>query len=221
MRSKNYVLSPSKVEQYRLYRDGEMNEFITKESVVDTIMGVKTFTTQMNFGTAYHEMLEHGVEPYYVGPFYEVQVESQKFWFNGEHVQPIVDFRAQHPDVTYECKLGFTITLGKLNIRVRSRVDGLEGNVIHEFKTSSRKIDVARFERSCQWKMYCLGIGAKCVQYNTFKYKAKDDELISVEPLDFRFYRNEGTDHQLFALLNDFIEFCYIEGIEHKIIDEL
>ncbi len=157
MRHNNYVFSPSKLETYRLYRNEEFNGTITKESVIDTVLGVKKFSKKMSFGTAYHEMLEHGVEPYEAGQVYSVDVDGDDFIFQQEHVQPIIDFRNKHPNTVYECWLPFVIKLGNTNVRIRSRVDAIEGNVIHEFKTSSRGADVSHFERSCQWKLYTLG----------------------------------------------------------------
>jgi len=218
MQKGNFVLSPSKLETYRLYRHGEYNDTITKDEVVDTIMGVKKYTPAMDRGTAYHEMLENGVGQYRSGNIYQVRVGPNMFAFEDAHVKPIVEFRVQHPNMVYECWLPFTIKLGSTNVRFRSRVDGLEGNVIHEFKTGS-KVDVPRFERSVQWKLYTLGLDVRCVHYHTFKFKMNKEVLVEVEPLDFKFYRNAGTDAQVFELINDFIEFCYIEGIEHKIID--
>lgn len=225
MRANNFVLSPSKLETFRCYLKEEYNGYVTKQSVIDTVLGVRKYSKKMDFGTAYHEMLEHGVDSYLCADFeghefdYKVKVEDNYFYFKKKDVDPIVHFRNQYPNTSYECWLGFTIKLGNINVRFRSRVDGIEGRLIHEFKTTSNTVKVESYERSCQWKLYTLGLGVRAVQYHTFQYKMSKDTLKQVIPLDFKFYRTETTDQEVYSLIHDFIDFCYSQGIEDKIID--
>ena len=58
---KKYVISPSKLDQFRLYM---ANDWLTLDSLIDTIKGVFTTNFAVQFGSACHAIMEFGMDEF-------------------------------------------------------------------------------------------------------------------------------------------------------------
>lgn len=184
-------LSPSKIEKYRQFNEGEYNDTITKESLINSITGKEVWTPQANFGTAFHAVLENGAAKYRTEDFFsgsgEVEPdESTRIYRIQDSDMPrpfectyaeieIADkYHEEHLLMAFEIPHKFIFILdGEYEIEISMRVDGLFGNKVKEHKTTDNSGNGYEFyERSCQWRLYVLGFKVDEVEYERFFYKA-------------------------------------------------
>jgi len=206
-------ISPSILETYRKYYTEEYNGFLTEESVITAVKRETEWSDTMEFGAAFHEIIEFGHEKYYnsVSGLYHIQKKGKE----GEVVlpysaiEPAVIFRKNHPSMVYETPVSFTVCLNGFEVRFKMRIDGIEGNVIHEQKTGKRFSGYEFFEKSLQWKLYILATGANQAQYNIFTWKQLSGKPIQVkyeEPI--KLSRYVGIEGDVQDWLDRFLTFC-------------
>jgi len=217
--SKLLVISPSKLERFRQYLDGEFYESVTAEKVIESIKGLQPWTPKMTFGTAFHAILEEGISSF---PTEENHVIVRtKDLPDVLHIPIQVakvaeKYRTQHPSMVYEVKLKGYVDTGSHKVLLNGRMDGVEGLHLHEQKTSSRKPDLSFYERSAQWKCYLMmAQDAKLVQYNLFCYQLKEGESIpnEIEPFSFQLLPYPELERDVIHILNEFIRFCKHHGL--------
>ncbi len=215
-------ISPSKLEQFRKYLDSEMNGFITKDSVIETILGVKQFKQQMEIGSSLHAIIENGVDKYRSNDVLNVFEVGMKenISLKEENVLEAVLFAKKHKGSVHEVWHEEEFRIGIYDVVMPMRIDMLFGDGVHEIKTTSRDVSFEDFFRSCQWKCYAIATAPRYVEYNVFQYVLKDVTTdIYFKRIDFRFYVNLNECLlEVRNLLRMFIEFCEANNLIEKLI---
>lgn len=218
-------LSPSKIEKYRQYLKEEYNGFITKNKLIDTIKGLDKWTPKAEFGSAFHAVIEHGAAKYLNNETGNYHIQDKDMpsavicTFN--EIQLADQFHKNHPHMTFETWLAPEIKIDNNIIVLRMRIDGLEGDQIHEQKTTARQLDVDFYHRSQQWKTYVMATGAPLVQYNIFTYKEptekRKEREVSYYPIQF----HPGSiqlEQEVKGHIRGLINFCELNGLMDCII---
>lgn len=214
-------LSPSKIEKFRQHREEEYKGFITKDKLIDSLLGKVIWTQQATFGTAFHLVLENGAEAY--------KLSTGEYLIRGaEMPEPVKctyneilladEFHKNHPSMNNETWLTSSILIDGMKVNLRMRIDGLEGNEIHEHKTTMKDLDVHFYERSLQWKIYMMATEAHTVQYNVFPYKEPEGQERQVSYYPLRFYRGGiEMEQEVYRNIRGLIHFCESNDIMHAI----
>ena len=166
-------ISPSLLEQFRLWRAEKFN--ITADRIRDQILGEFKWNDAMSRGAAYHELLEHGGEPYekhltstqgslsfgdYASPDFNVEYhvherEMNKTWkFSQEAAQPALDLHGSYRTMTHEVWSELELEVNGYSIFMRTKMDGIDGLRLHEFKTTGSAKKALDYYESIQWKVY-------------------------------------------------------------------
>ena len=182
------VISPSKLEKWRYHF--RYPDTVTFKDLVDYLEGKQTYTQKATAGTAYHELLENGcgqywndVERKYIVPFPDI---NRFHAFEQSEILPVLQFRKSYPHITHEKKLYHTLHIGRYEILIPMRIDGLNGIVCHDHKYIVRlDPDIEGYMDSYQWKIYLMATGCKVFQYNLFWQQPEDPEAMG-EPRKIR-----------------------------------
>jgi hypothetical protein len=211
-------VSPSKLEVYRRYMNAEWKGAITLEKLVDYIKGVKVWTPKMNFGTAYHKLLEDGPDKYldYSTGKYIVHTEQmpERVTFTEQQVEPVIYFREKYPRMVYETQHLFRVDLFGWEVVLSMIIDGLNGLEVHEQKTVDGDFNFTNYARSLQWKIYLMATGGNFVQYNVFEYKGgKSIDETMVKYKNFKLYPYAGMEGDVTNYIWGFLKFCDNHGL--------
>ena len=203
-------LSPSLIDSYEYWksdeRSGEEKQEARFQELLSSIKGERWEPNEPVLrGSAFHDLLEREI----VGMADRLESTDQKggVWvFDGEGVRHV---RAQIPPGTLFEVWG-DLLLPEIDVRLRLRADGLSGNEVHEFKTTSR-IDVDRYLKGVQWRCYLLAFKAEVVAYHIcklgFDKKAKVWRVKEYLPLRQYAYDGMRADvSKRAAALKSFIE---------------
>lgn len=217
-----YRLSPSKIEQFRKHYNSELNGIITKESVIDSILGVKTWKAQLDFGTAYHAIIENGFAKYYNESTSMLHVKEDDMKeteiFTMDEAAPAIKYHNSILGAVHECWWEHRFDYGKYSIVVPMRIDVMHGQRCHEIKTTSRPVDVESYMNSSQWKIYLVATGTSYVQYDIFRYWAKKEgENRRIEPVSFKCYPEHDIEQNMKSLARLALEFCFDNGIGENV----
>lgn len=177
-----YSISPSILEQYRLWKTG-VYQRMGKDSddLVEYIKGDYKPNIYTSRGNAYGAMIEHGPDKYTmsfdhpqvdelfeainkpdsdgiptVGKYFFYDKEFGKLWaFTDEEVEPIRKIRQDFPHMAYEVRASLSFkNMGPVPVWVGMRLDGMFGLGLHEFKTTSKPKMYQDREESLQAKCY-------------------------------------------------------------------
>lgn len=206
-------ISPSKLEKFRLHRDGEYNGVITKQKVIESIKGESKWSPKATFGTAFHAVIENGKDRYYkpeTGMYHVLEEEMpNEIVFTENEVIAAEEFRNRYPNMVYESWVWYTLYVDNRQVTFLMKLDGLNGLQVHEQKTSDRACNIEQYERSAQWKLYYLALQPAFVQYNHFHYiKHKGDSEHKIKHTPFRFYNYPDLKTDIAGLTRHFLEFC-------------
>jgi len=218
-------LSPSKVEKYRLYNEEEYNGTITRENVIETITGESKYSAKAEFGTAFHAVMQYGKKRFF-------DPKTGLYLVKADDMPDIVVLKEQeakyadayhhaHPNMTWETWHTFLYVLDdRYEIEFRMRFDGIEGDCLHEHKTSSRPMNYGFFESSMQWRCYLIGSEAQRITYHVFSYKEPTEsrDYREITPSDFSFFPNREMHHELNSNLRGLITFCEFNGVMDYIL---
>jgi hypothetical protein len=220
-------ISITTLESFRLF---QTSEWFSEEKFLDQITGEFVANPAMNFGTAYHRLIEKGFEienglttgfdPQYPN---ETKIDFLNAKF--EITQPAIDFRNKHPLISNEMKVVKNITMMGHEIQLVAKCDGLEGYIIHEHKTTTNS-DFDKYYSSYQWRFYCYIFGLDIVQYNIFELigssykmsKAKSDQefykeiqAVKLEEIQMNNYPELVSD--CYSLLTNFIHYIEMKNL--------
>lgn len=217
-----FSITPSKLETFRKYIDGEWNEYFTKEMVIDQIRGTQKSSFQANFGTAVHEILEKGYQRYFnekVGLYIvKVQVKGQSdqyFDFNPVELAPVMEYVDTHTSAVNEIPLKFKIIVNGVEVILSMKIDEMFGVGAGDHKTSDKEPKLDEYERSAQWKIYTLATEAKFFKYNHFQCRRLDRGKGDIEIIlrEFVFYPYPKMEEDIIKLIQRFIMFCENEDL--------
>ncbi|NJO28545.1 MAG: hypothetical protein HC874_14145 [Richelia sp. SL_2_1] len=219
-------ISPSILDQWRCYMDGEFNGKVTEQDVINYLEGVKVGNQAVWLGRAVHSMLENTPEKYRMEAYGEV------FYFYNEHnfdislnpleVEPLIEFCNAYPHLAYEIPdiKRFVNTVLGYEVMYSLRIDAVEPLVLHEFKTSSSwsKPEFEFYERSMQWRLYLMAYpDAKCIKYHIFHFTGSGLKK-TCERFDFTFFRSPDIEARVQEYLTSFIQFAEYKGLIDKLI---
>lgn len=165
-------ISPSQLEQWRLVRLGMYNK--TDQDMEDYILGDFVPNEDVSQGSATHEMIEHGPEKYEVAPGkYEVyEPELKMKWeFDDTLAMPIRNLRKEKPSMVFESWHTTHFELGKYQVKMNMRYDGLDGLHAHEFKTSGRRKQYMDYYDTLQNRAYLYALPElQSLTYHVFSF---------------------------------------------------
>jgi len=206
-----YRMSPSKLENFRVYLDEEYNGSVTLEDVVKYLRGEAKWKPSMNYGSAIHAVLEHGHLKYLQkGDICIIKEKDfpEPITLTLQELAPVIEYRRKHPKLISEVKLTHDLVLPYGTIQIPMKVDGMEGNVVHEHKNPESSWHLEDYERSIQWKIYLVATNAYCVQYNIFCWKKLKDKPVEIKRESFRLYRYPGIMDDIIEVINKLVNFC-------------
>ena len=220
--------SVSKLEQFRKFLDyTEDDHFeVTKESVIDSIKGVFRKTPEMDFGTAYHSLIENkpGIVRQDEKGFHTL-MEDGTFYFIPNHLaSPGITYRQSHPGAVFEVPGQRSYEYSGYTATVTKRIDVLEALITRDIKTTRRPPKYEDWMKSYQWRFYLLTVGGTEFRYDFFKLKEKTLKGVkyvdSVSYEEMRMQAYPGMDHDCIYLVRNFVEFCKLNNLMEFIIDK-
>lgn len=213
-------MSPSKIENFRLYVDEEYNGSITLEETIKYIQGKKEWKSTMNYGSAIHAVLEHGHLKYLKkGGVCVIKEDDfpEPITMSLEELAPVIEYRRKHPQLISEIKLTYELIRPNKIIQIPMRIDGMEGIVVHEHKNPENGYHLEDYERSVQWKIYLVATNALCVQYNLFIWKKPEGKPVQIKREYFRLYRYPGIMDDIYESVDGLINFCNLNNLTEYI----
>lgn len=205
-------ISPSKLEKFRLHVTEAYFGTITKEAVIDYIKGISVPTERMDWGTAFHTIIEEGPEGYFDQELGVCQVPVKSgaiITLDKEDVDAALNYRAAYPTMVHELAINNYFQVNGHEVQMKMILDGINGTDVHECKTTDKPADYSKYENSIQWRCYALATGCRRVQYDVFQ-KAKDGKVI---PFEFRYLPYKAMEGDVMRLLRHFITFCENENL--------
>jgi len=208
-------ISPSKLEQFHLHVTEAYHGTITREKVIESIKGLTPWTKLMEFGGAFHSVLENGSRKFYNPEtgLYEVPMETFKepFVLRPEEVAVADKYRARYPSMIHEIKTKLQYSLNGYDIVMNMRIDSMNGLDVHEKKTTDKPASRDKYESSLQWKCYVVASGARRAIYDVFQYSGKEPR--EIKPVEFVYESYPGVRSELEGWLKHFILFCENENL--------
>lgn len=213
------VVSPSRIETFRCFIDEEYNGVITQDQVIQDIRGERKFTPKIDFGSAFHAIIEHGTESFESfedgrGKWYVVPVQGPDgdvpYDIHESEITEALKYRNRYSQNVYEPKINAKIQIGNDLVIVAMRIDALNGLCVHEQKTTSRPSGLHdKYYKSIQWKMYALFTQCHFVQYNIFPYKepSRNRQHHDVSYFRFRLFPYPELENDVKMWIQRYIEF--------------
>jgi hypothetical protein len=213
----NLHISPSKIENFRLFITEAYHGAITKDKVTESIKGETPWLPRMEFGGAFHAVVEHGGDRFFhpASGLYHVNVEGldDPYILHPEEVAVAEAYRTRYIGMTNEIKAYYKLKIGDYHITISMRIDGLYGTDVHERKTTDKPPKYDNYVDSLQWRCYALATQCDMVYYDVFKYnnpKVGPKEII-FEQFSFQPYPAIETEVKNYT--DQLIRFCEREGL--------
>jgi hypothetical protein len=213
----NIRLSPSKINAFASYL--AEHPWATKENLISSIKGESQYSPAMDFGTAFHYLIEHGINDldpnieYLVNddnpedePMIGVKVGTELIGLTVKYVEMALDFRRKHPLMAYEVPYNSILKVGGYRVHSFMFIDGMEGNLLHEQKTT-KNFKQQSYIDSYQWRMYLYATGLDRIDYNVFEIR-DNKKGKSIKYHNIPMARYEGMEADIFGILDDLIYFC-------------
>lgn len=217
-------ISPSLIEQFRIFMldvYGEMSE----QDMITHIEGKRKFNKSMGRGTAYHQIIEFGYEPFVSKKFDKngsltdicrifVEGENKQsvaFDFTKDEVLPAIEYRHRLKNLVHEVPIQKDIIVNGHKVLLNGRADGLLGLQVRECKTTGTQPDIERYMSSMQWRcyLYMLDDATSC-HYDVFYIKKSGGVFYQ----EYTFERYAGLEYDLRYWISQLIDFC----IKHNLI---
>lgn len=219
-------ITPSKLEQWRHYRDGLFNGLITEKCLIDYLTSDFKPNEAVHFGTAFHLLLENGADAF---PSYGaggVIVSDKKlprsYVFSKEEISKVNSWRSSVPGLIPEVPVVKFFEQGGYNIRLSMKIDGCLAYHLYEEKTTSRPPNYDKYLHSLQWRAYLLGMpAARKVCYDIWHfYQTNKDDPRSERKLDhyrYTFNRPKEIDlmYDISTAVDGLVNFCITNQILH------
>ena len=187
-------ITPSQLETWRLFLD---EDWMTEPVLIERLTGTGETTRDMEIGNIIHEFIA-GEDTEWLSPQAKKRLREE-VGFNG-----LYEVEGEwHTD----------------DIVVEGRVDRLEGNEIHEFKTTNKPINLQRYMASYQWRLYLLMFPEfKKLRYFIIHWQEmhgnNEDQLLVDEIVNFTVYPYYGMDRDVKLLAEGLVGFMKDRGIK-------
>lgn len=203
-------ISPTTVEQYRLFRT---KDFVSVESMDDTIKGVFRPNWKMNAGSAVHGIGENPARCRRLDGNYHYN----GWTFAPEVIHPFLD--AIQRDGVFEVPYQADYELGRHLVTVSGRTDKCLGNRVSEHKTKwfdrGQSFDIYAYLESLQWRFYFDGLKAAAVDYTVACFTCDGDKqavgLKSIE--QFTVYPYPRAHEDCVSWLSEFVDYAESRGL--------
>lgn len=203
-------ISATTLESFRLWSDPDQ-EWMSEESMIETIKGRFVPSPQMLVGQAFGRALEKP-DRWRVDGGYEAFVHDGAAWkgffFSNETMDPALSvfdrrgvFEVRH---TKEY-LGHTVV---------TKADQILGTRINENKTTCSQFDFDKYAQSCQWRFMADMFGATAVQYNVFCIGEVKDAWVLKGIEQFTLYPYAEMESDLMALVDTFAAYVRARDLE-------
>lgn len=195
-----YKISPSILEQYRIFRLGIYETPI--EEMLDMIQGKFKPRKPMIMGSLIHQFMQYNGD---MTKFDASELQPEEI----EQLLPIsnkLNFGENEVFVVH--------TIGEFQFRMK--VDKLFGNQVHELKTGLKAKTVSDYDDSLQWRLYLLGTGCDIVWYHQITFTEKRPATIKLHP-SFSFYNAPRIESEVMEYAIEFVDFCKHHDIEKYI----
>ena len=230
-----FEFSVSLLESYRKYEADEISE----ANFLESLLGTKVWSPQMQVGGAIHSIVEHGVNKY-LNPATNTVTVTQHgvdgaIVFQLEDLAPIIEFRNKRPHMVHEVpvKLQFeaypvylnpNIPSGPYAFTINGRADIMDGTIIEDVKTTAREPEAIGYIDSCQWKCYLQATGCKVFRYQVFQTAEKKYPEVGYHiqpPMEITVYYSLAIQSEIEQLAINLVYYAanagYLERLRPKI----
>jgi len=187
--------SVTKLDALHLYQQGVI-EF---EELVKRLRGETIETEAMQFGRAFHKLLEKIDE---IEEGKDTEIDGNVFSAN--------DILLIKNNLKYKPALGVPeikdvkeYNVDGEIVQVSAVADLLVGETVVEYKTT-RYFDIEKYQNSYQWRFYMDIFGASKVVYNIFVFY--NNQLREVK--DFKLFNYKDLQDDIRFLLQDYVKLC-------------
>jgi len=215
-------ISPTLLERYRLARQGKYG--LDGSAVIEYLTGEFVMTWQASRGIAYHEMLEHGPDKYRwtipenedpkdqeVKTVYLVPEPryGQTWEFTEAAAQPAIDAYQEYKHMVHETWAEFDTNACGYEVKIRYKIDGLDGLLAREFKTKGSQPKVSDYMDGIQWKVYLAGMPElQAVKYDIFQLGKKNNWC---KRYQFRLDRYPGIERDVQEATEELISWLELQ----------
>lgn len=196
-----YPLSPSRIDGYKYFANNEFKEFA--EYLAELCGEVQT--PAMTVGKDFHRWIQ--------GKTHRLQ------WKNPNFLETPRCLYNEVPKAKY-------IKVRGHDVRVLGYADGIDGNTIREYKTTSKGIDLEKYMDSFQWRLYLwLFEEVERVVYHVYRYNISKDgmrcAIVAYHTVQLNRYAGLDADVQgALSELVAFLESCEREGYIQVVDDD-
>lgn len=193
-------ISATNLESFRLFLTGD---WMTEESLIDSLTGVFVSTPAVQLGHAYHAVLEQP-DAYRVAQGYV----CEGFTFSDATMDPmltLIDRRG-----VFEVKA--TKTIG--DVTLVAQADQLVGAHLYEFKTTSQ-FAIDKYLDSIQWRIYALLFETVAITYRVATVDDHGNGVVELKSLDaFTVYPYTGLQADCADLIDRFVAYVTAKGLD-------
>lgn len=235
-------VTPSLLNQFRVYRDGQFGEK-PDSYFVDYINGGRNFSGDVTFGSAFHKMTEEGIDQFKSKLYYQKSIDDEMQSFDMYTVpvrtkEGVTDVNMlpdcakfaqiynQSSNMTHEVRISKTFHVDGFEVVMNGIADSLSGLQIRERKTTGAQVTREKYKNSIQWKCYLFMLeDAQCAHYDIFKLnKPRLPKALKgiVKPyipkyIHFCFHRYKGLEKDIIDCCSQLIDFLKQYNLIHKI----
>lgn len=207
-------ISPSLAQSYANYM---AYDWMTEQKLIDAITKKFKGNAATDLGTAFHEMLEYHV----VNPNKKIVPvgfhDNGNVLFNEDTEEYVRAYRELDPLVeVWNTKY---VQLGKYEVQINMRCDGMKGLDLLEIKTTSGSIDYSNYYPSLQWMIYLWAYKANSITYFVYKLGYPRGSTICEirDHAEFKMVRPSNIekliDNNVMPNIIGLIDFCKQKGL--------
>lgn len=196
-------ISTTTLESFRLFVHPDQ-EWMTEQSLIDTICGQFIPTPAVLLGKAFGEVLEDP-DRYQVPGGYA----RGGYTFGDAVMAPVlalIDRRG-----VFEAKA--TKAYGPID--VVAKADHLLGAHLSEFKTTSSTFDFDKYAASCQWRFMTDIFEPSTITYHVFELDDHGNSVVDIKQIhSFNLYPYAALHHDCCDLLARFVDYVTVKGLD-------
>jgi hypothetical protein len=196
-------ISTTTLESFRLFMQPDQ-EWMTEQSLIDTICGKFVPTPAVLLGKAFGEVLEDPDSYEVPGGFHH-----HDYAFSDATMAPalaLIDRRG-----VFEAKA--TKAYGPHD--VVAKADHLLGAHLSEFKTTSSTFDFDKYADSCQWRFMTDIFEPSRITYHVFELDDHGNSVVEVKAIhSFDLYPYAALHEDCGRLLGRFVEYVTAKGLD-------
>jgi hypothetical protein len=196
-----YRVSATQLEQFRLF---VTDDWMTEQSLLDSLTGVFVPTPAVQLGHAYHAVLE-APTPYRVPGGYA----CEGFTFDDATMDPMLSLIDRRG--VFEVKT--TQPFG--DVTLVAQADQLVGAHLYEFKTTGSPFSIDKYLDSIQWRVYALVFDPLAITYRVATLDDHGNGVVTLKDLNhLTLYPYAGIEQEVRSLVTRFVEFIRAKGLD-------